>query len=77
MTRQNLKYAALSTYRTTVFIRRAGGYRFELSLPIDLPGHLSEDASCPLCFLLSRPKLLRVFRLLCGKGRSAHCAIDG
>lgn len=50
MTRQNLKYAALSTYRTTVFIRRAGGYRFELSLPIDLPGHLSEDASLPFVF---------------------------
>ena len=35
MIRQNLKYAALSTYRTTAFIRRAGDYRFELSLPID------------------------------------------
>ncbi|RDH27107.1 hypothetical protein BDQ94DRAFT_185222 [Aspergillus welwitschiae] len=30
-----LKYSFLTTYRTTVFIRRTENFRFELSLPID------------------------------------------
>lgn len=30
-----LNYGFLSTYKSTVFIRRVADYRFELSLPID------------------------------------------
>lgn len=51
MLRQNLKYAALSTYCTTVFIRRTGDYLFELSLPIDQKA--------------TRPSLRECFLALC------------
>ncbi|KAK9642719.1 hypothetical protein HCH54_008155 [Aspergillus fumigatus] len=35
MRNNRLKYGFLSTYRSTVFVRRTGDFRFELSLPID------------------------------------------
>lgn len=35
MRKFNLKYGFLSTYRSTIFIRRAADYKFEISPPID------------------------------------------
>lgn len=35
MRHNELKYGFLSTYNTTVFVKRVADYRFELSQPID------------------------------------------
>lgn len=35
MRKFNLKYGFLSTYRSTIFIRRAADYKFEISPPVD------------------------------------------
>ena len=48
MRQHELKYAALSTYRTTVFIKRTGDYRFELSMPVD---EKATNPSLRECFL--------------------------
>jgi len=35
MRKFNLKYGFLSTYRSTIFIRRAADHKFEISPPVD------------------------------------------
>lgn len=80
MLRHSLKYAALSTYRTSVFIRRTGDYRFELSLPID---HKATGPSLRECFLAfcvfasQDPKYFSSFDFRAERVRSIHYPIDG
>ncbi|RHZ64418.1 uncharacterized protein CDV56_101264 [Aspergillus thermomutatus] len=50
MRTNRLKYGFLSTYRTTVFVRRAGDFRFELSLPIDEQATRPSVRQCFLAF---------------------------
>ncbi|PGG96352.1 hypothetical protein AJ79_09625 [Helicocarpus griseus UAMH5409] len=50
-----LKYGFLSTYKSTVFVRRTGDYRFELSLPIDMEATRPSVRQCltGFCILAS------------------------
>lgn len=57
----NLKYGFVSTYGTTVFVRRTQDFRFELSEPID---HRSERPTLRECFL--------VFLRLAAQGPEYH-----
>lgn len=51
--RQNcLKYGFLSTYKNTVFVRRVGDYRFELSPPISWQATGPSVRECLLGFSL-------------------------
>lgn len=52
MRANRLKYGFLSTYRSTVFVRRTGDFRFELSLPIDEQATRPSLRQCFLAFCL-------------------------
>jgi hypothetical protein len=52
MRTNRLKYGFLSTYRSTVFVRRTGDFRFELSLPIDEQATNPSLRQCFVAFCL-------------------------
>ncbi|GFF26314.1 hypothetical protein IFM58399_01370 [Aspergillus lentulus] len=56
MRTNELKYGFLSTYRSTVFVRRTSDFRFELSLPIDEKATNPSLRQCfvALCLLASQ-----------------------
>jgi hypothetical protein len=52
MRTNRLKYGFLSTYRSTVFVRRTDDFRFELSLPIDEQATNPSLRQCFVAFCL-------------------------
>ncbi|RHZ51202.1 hypothetical protein CDV55_100908 [Aspergillus turcosus] len=56
MRTNRLRYGFLSTYRSTVFVRRTGDFRFELSLPIDEQATNPSLRQCFVAFCLLASK---------------------
>lgn len=50
MRKFNLKYGFLSTYRSTIFIRRAADYKFEISPPVDYRATRPSLRECFMAF---------------------------